>query len=138
MAWDGAEPRGDEKGMKKTIIWSYERGSWQYDILCLLIVATIFLVPGRFFGDRGREGIVTGTINQSNSQMVEIDGDQLLQTLAVKGQSGIDFPEGALGFYLREQYNRPVRIIRCETLGGPTGAPGVSETGKVRYRVWFE
>jgi hypothetical protein len=43
-------------GVKNILLWSYARGTWQYDLLCLLIVATIFLAPSRFFGDRDRGG----------------------------------------------------------------------------------
>lgn len=35
--------------LKKTLFWSYERGSWQYDIMCVLILAFIFLATGSFF-----------------------------------------------------------------------------------------
>jgi len=35
--------------LKKTLFWSYERGSWQYDVMCVLILAFIFLVSSRLF-----------------------------------------------------------------------------------------
>jgi len=38
--------------MKRAIFWSYERGSWQYDIIVLVILAFIFLTPARWFHDR--------------------------------------------------------------------------------------
>jgi len=34
---------------RKILIWSYERGSLQYDIICALILAFIFLVPPSCF-----------------------------------------------------------------------------------------
>lgn len=42
------------------IFWRYPRGSWQYDILCLLILAFIFLTPrgvfdGSYFHEAGRD-----------------------------------------------------------------------------------
>lgn len=40
--------------MKKIILWSYERASWQWDVLCLLIVAFIFLTPKEWFERRER------------------------------------------------------------------------------------
>jgi hypothetical protein len=36
----------------RTVLWSYERGSWQYDLICLAIVALIFLTPRSWFRDR--------------------------------------------------------------------------------------
>jgi hypothetical protein len=38
--------------LKKILFWSYERGSWQYDLMCVLILAFIFLSPNRFFQSR--------------------------------------------------------------------------------------
>ncbi|PYV06416.1 MAG: hypothetical protein DMG10_01890 [Acidobacteria bacterium] len=34
---------------RKILIWSYERGSLQYDIICALILAFIFFVPPSCF-----------------------------------------------------------------------------------------
>ena len=38
--------------LKKILFWSYERGSWQYDVMCVLILAFIFLSPNRIFQSR--------------------------------------------------------------------------------------
>ena len=38
--------------LKKILFWSYERGSWQYDVMCVLILAFIFLSPNHFFQSR--------------------------------------------------------------------------------------
>lgn len=35
--------------IKKIILWRYERGTWQYDLLCLFIIAFIFLTPNEWF-----------------------------------------------------------------------------------------
>lgn len=35
--------------LKKVLFWSYERGSWQYDIMCVLILAFIFFGPNDVF-----------------------------------------------------------------------------------------
>lgn len=35
--------------MKNVINWSYERASWQWDVLCILIMAFIFLTPKAWF-----------------------------------------------------------------------------------------
>lgn len=40
--------------MKKIILWNYERASWQWDVLCLLIVAFIFLTPKTWFERKER------------------------------------------------------------------------------------
>lgn len=35
--------------MKNIINWNYERASWQWDLLCVLIMAFIFLTPKAWF-----------------------------------------------------------------------------------------
>jgi hypothetical protein len=37
---------------KKVILWSYGRTTWQYDVLCVLILAFVFLTPKGWF-ERG-------------------------------------------------------------------------------------
>lgn len=41
-------------GLKRFILWDYPRGSWQYDLVVLLILAFIFLTPRSFFRDQPR------------------------------------------------------------------------------------
>lgn len=34
---------------RRFILWDYIRGTWQYDVFCLLIIAFIFLTPKAWF-----------------------------------------------------------------------------------------
>ncbi len=50
------------RALGRVIFWTYARGTWQYDILCALILAFIFLTPRDFFakppfysGDDGKK-----------------------------------------------------------------------------------
>ncbi|MEJ7615530.1 MAG: hypothetical protein WKF30_00830 [Pyrinomonadaceae bacterium] len=36
--------------LKRVLFWNYGRSTWQYDVLCLLILAFIFLTPRHWFG----------------------------------------------------------------------------------------
>lgn len=38
--------------LKKILFWSYERGSLPYDVMCVLILAFIFLTPNSIFQTR--------------------------------------------------------------------------------------
>jgi hypothetical protein len=54
---DDAHPAGRawekiRSGVMRTLLWSYERGTWQYDLLVLAILAIIFLTPRSWFHDR--------------------------------------------------------------------------------------
>jgi hypothetical protein len=44
--------------LKKLLFWSYGRSTWQYDVLCALILAFIFLTPQGWFrtGELRSEG----------------------------------------------------------------------------------
>lgn len=44
--------------LKKLLFWSYGRSTWQYDVLCALILAFIFLTPQSWFpaGELKQEG----------------------------------------------------------------------------------
>lgn len=44
---------------KDIILWKYERASWQWDVLCLLIIAFIFGTPKTWFD--GKERLATRT-----------------------------------------------------------------------------
>jgi len=121
-------------GIKKTLNWSYERGSWQYDLLCLLIIAVIFLVPGRFFSERDRGELTGGTASIpaeiGEITQVEVEVERLKQFLERNRRPTlVEFPVEALGFYLREQYNRPVRILRYDQY--------LDTDKRVWYRVSF-
>ena len=37
--------------MKRHLLWTFDRGSFQWDILCLLILAFLFVIPRDFFLD---------------------------------------------------------------------------------------
>jgi len=58
--------------LKKILFWSYERGSWQYDVMCVLILAFIFFSPNLMFHSRAsaRPLVVRaseiGTIDERN------------------------------------------------------------------------
>jgi len=45
--------------VKDIILWKYERASWQWDLLCFLIILFIFLTPKQWF-DR-KETLATQT-----------------------------------------------------------------------------
>ena len=42
-------------GLKRFILWDYQRGSWQYDIMAVLILLFIFATPRNWFRDQPRE-----------------------------------------------------------------------------------
>lgn len=136
-------------GIKNILLWSYARGSWQYDLLCLLIVTTIFLVPSRYFGDRDRVApksdlIAPATVraneinppasNASTSNAGEtihlIEFNELQAFLQRQNRPElVNSPQEALRLYLREQLRREVTIIDQERF---------TQDGRPGYRVRFK
>lgn len=49
--------RGLFTTLKKIFFWNYERNTWQWDLLCVVILIFIFLTPKSWFarGERGQE-----------------------------------------------------------------------------------
>lgn len=43
------------QAIKKTVLWNFARTTWQYDLLCALILAFIFLTPAHWFAGKERD-----------------------------------------------------------------------------------
>lgn len=42
------------RGIVRTVFWSYERGSWPYDVMVVVIVLFVLLTPRAWFQDQPR------------------------------------------------------------------------------------
>lgn len=56
--------------LKKGFFWSYERTSWQWDVLCVLILVFIFLTPKTWFekGRRAPQEVVVLSVDVVGTQ----------------------------------------------------------------------
>jgi hypothetical protein len=41
-------------GLKRLVLWDYQRGVWQYDVMCAIIVVFIAFAPREWFRDQPR------------------------------------------------------------------------------------
>jgi hypothetical protein len=48
--------------LKRITLWDYARGTWQYDVFCLLIIAFIFLSPKAWFDNREKLATQTSRV----------------------------------------------------------------------------
>ncbi len=48
-------------GLQRTVLWSYERGSWPYDLMVLAILLFVFLTPRHWFHDQPQSVANPGT-----------------------------------------------------------------------------
>jgi hypothetical protein len=121
-------------GIKNVLLWSYARGTWQYDALCLLIVLTVFLVPSSFFGDRDRAKQTSANETEgAASKAGEIYvGDAEFHDF-LRRQNQVEQTENlneAMRLYLRDRLGKEVAIDEVEHF--------TSSDGKLIYRVRFK
>jgi hypothetical protein len=45
------------RGMRNTIFWAYDRGSWPYDVLVVVILIFVLATPRSWFHDRPQTGV---------------------------------------------------------------------------------
>jgi hypothetical protein len=121
-------------GIKNVVLWSYARGTWQYDALCLLIVLTVFLVPSSYFGDRDRAkqksaNEIEGAASKAGETYVGADELDVF----LKRQNRVELsqaPKEAMRLYLRDRLGKDVAIDELEYF--------TSSDGKLIYRVRFK
>ncbi|MBO0800518.1 MAG: hypothetical protein J2P31_16995 [Blastocatellia bacterium] len=123
--------------VKNVLLWSHERGSWQYDILCLLIVATIFIIPSRYFGDREApqandgKGIASNASWTKLQMNLEIEKSELQEFLQNQNKIAlIDNPREALPLYLRDRFQREVVVLDQRE--------SMNSEGQIIYKVTFK
>ena len=85
--------------IKKSFLWSYARNTWQWDVLCVLILVFIFLTPKSWFSNSERQrrsGHQNGSVSTIvvAAELVESDRDksqleQRLRTLSGQANAQI-------------------------------------------------
>jgi hypothetical protein len=120
-------------GLRSTIFWAYGRGTLQYDVLCSLILAFIFLTPRYFFHD--------WPVFNSPNQFTF--GDQIVDTFDQNGNPVLNIStqlvpqsmdtsavRSAARTLLQKSLNRSISIADIKPILGENG-----ET--VGYSVWL-
>jgi hypothetical protein len=99
------------------IFWTYERGSWQYDVICAVILAFILLTPRAFFNDRPslglsdlrhRQGVIEIGRTRAGSQYL-IDSRLVDSFAPLK-------PDSAVRSILQGRLKHPVTIKSMEPI----------------------
>ena len=60
--------------IRSIFVWTFERGTLQYDIICALILAFIFFVPRSCFTARHADAPLTGSVQAGQYQQPEHPG----------------------------------------------------------------
>ena len=109
------------------LFWTYERGSWQYDIMVALILAFIFLTPREWFHDQPVSPRAPDVILLSSGTHGKV---YQLPAALIDASAGTSLKKEAERV-LRSHTGKPVQIIRIE--------PDVDSHGQVvSYAVWVQ
>ena len=57
--------------LSRTFFWTYDRGTWQYDLAVVLIVVFVLLTPSRWFHDQPQVGL---PINSTQVELISKSG----------------------------------------------------------------
>lgn len=94
----------------RSIFWSYGRGSWQYDVIVVAILAFLFLSPRSWFNDRPtlqltelrhQQGVVE--MNHAGKEVT-----YLVDARLVKSRD--EDPDRAISTILKENLNKPFTV----------------------------
>jgi hypothetical protein len=68
--------------LQRTIFWSYERGSWPYDLMVALIVAFVLLTPRSWFHDQPESSYAVS----SGVRLISQDSDGRVRVYRIDAQ----------------------------------------------------
>ena len=75
--------------MKDIILWNYERASWQWDLLCVLIMLFIFLTPKAWFDKREATQVLRSAVKVQDFSPAKIEVDRRIKDLSDKPSAEI-------------------------------------------------
>jgi hypothetical protein len=113
----------------RTVFWSYERGTWPYDVAVVLIVVFVLLSPRSWFHDQlPPEGAVDAAMVQLRDADVN-GGTRTYRVSAKLVTSAARVPESELEHELYEAMRRNIEtlqksrfeILRIEPIQGDDG-----------------
>jgi hypothetical protein len=64
--------------LSRTFFWSYDRGSWQYDLAVIFILIFVLLTPARWFHDQPDQTPASAAGRANQVQLVSSDGAKLI------------------------------------------------------------
>ena len=115
------------RGISNTIFWSYERGTWPYDVLVGAVVLFVFLSPRMWFDDQPQLGPMG---QQAQVQLLPEDPTSATRTYRVNAQL-LSIPKrtpelekethDALRKTVDELRNRNFKIDRIDPVRGEDG-----------------
>jgi hypothetical protein len=106
--------------MKKYLLWTFERGSRAYDVICVVILAFIFLTPHSAFNDRRK---CTRPSDPAVCQTIDHDGNPYVVVKAKTERAAVD--------QLKASRGEAVMISRTEPMYNAAGQ-------LMGYSIWIQ
>jgi len=110
--------------LSKTFFWSYERGTWQYDVAVILILVFVLVTPRSWFHDKPESGglAAPGQVllvsREANRQIYRVDARILAPPTKLALQNGL---HTALQDALAELRSGNFSIAKIETVHDEQG-----------------
>jgi hypothetical protein len=119
------------QGMLRTIFWSYDRGSWPYDVMVIAIVVFVLLTPRRLFHDQAQ----SAALHTTDVQLIAEDLNASQRTYRVDAamlplpkRSTHPTPElerethDILGRTVDDLKGHTFQVMRIDPVANPNGA----------------
>lgn len=87
--------------LKKILFWSYDRGTWQYDVMCVLILAFVMFAPSSVFHSQRPAPVIV-----RSSEIGQVDPGDLKRAIRDR---------------LEQKVGHPVKISRIERVEDISG-----------------
>ncbi|MCS7079854.1 MAG: hypothetical protein NZ585_07360 [Chloracidobacterium sp.] len=114
------------RAIKAAVLWKYERGTWQYDVLCCLILAFIFLIPSSWFDER------PAARRRAAAYLGNSGPPEFISTAELGQAPPSETLQAALERVGEARWKRPVRVRHFEHVNDVSGERIAG------YHVWFE
>ncbi len=119
-------------GLKNVLLWSYARGTWQYDALCALIVLTLLFWPS---GKAARTATARAKAAVAVADGIwqrEIEWQALRDFLQQQNRLELlNSPREAVVYFLQTETKSVVMLSSIEPFGDAQGRVGY----RARYRT---
>jgi len=116
--------------MKRHLLWTFDRGSFQWDILCLLILGFLFLIPRNAFQDVPEFMKVSAT--ETVHKTVDKNGNAIFTVrLEEPCFFDTDNTRQKSADRLRHTLGKPVLVTRFQPIRDWTGR-------LIAYAIWKE
>ncbi|MFQ5724595.1 MAG: hypothetical protein ACE5G6_08870 [Terriglobia bacterium] len=112
--------------VKGFLLWRHERGSWQYDVMCLIIFLFVVLTPLRYFHDQP----VYRPLSTLDLVRLRVEGDEVCYRVSAELLADYDpDPWRAAEEVMAQNLTIPVTLTRIEEVKAEDGTI-------VWYDVW--